>query len=148
MIDSSAQLSRGRFHGIAPITIRGFWYGLYVRAVTARKVIHSGPDELAQQLRQLRNIDRDPPRLVAREQFPPPPCAYSNLAQGLVMEYRGIRYTIRAGIERRQYRVAIYPSEVEVPANKIFLSREDAEAYARHMINRRLRRKTVNEGQK
>ena len=64
------------------------------------------------------------------------------------MEYRGIRYTIHAGIERGQYRVAIYPGEVEVPANTIFLSREDAEAYARRMINRRLRRKTVNEGQK
>ena len=116
--------------------------------MTARKVIHSGLDELAQRLRQLRNIDRDPAGLFAREQFPPPPCGYSNLAQGLVMEYRGIRYTIRAGIERGQYRVVIHPGEVEVPVNKIFLSREDAEAYARLMINRRLRRKTVNEGQK
>src|SRR5215831_20914239 len=102
---------------------------------------------LAQQLQQLGDIRRNPARLVAREQFPPP-CAYSNLAQGLVMEYRGIRYTIRAGIERGQYRVVIHPGEVEVPVNKIFLSREDAEAYARLMINRRLRRKTVNEGQK
>ena len=44
------------------------------------------------------------------------------------MEYRGILYTIRAGIVRRHYRVVIHPDEVEVPANKIFLSREDAEA--------------------
>ena len=57
------------------------------------------------------------------------------------MEYRGIRYTIRAGIERRQYRVVIHPDEVEVPANKIFLSRKDAEAYARRMINRWLETK-------
>jgi hypothetical protein len=64
------------------------------------------------------------------------------------MEYRGIRYTIRAGIERRQYRVVIHPDEVEVPVkNKIFLSREDAEAYARRMINRWLEGKTVNERQ-
>jgi len=62
------------------------------------------------------------------------------------MEYRGIRYTIRAGIERRQYRVVIHPDEVEVPAkNKIFFSREDAEAYARRMINSWLEGKTVNE---
>ena len=46
------------------------------------------------------------------------------------MEYRGIRYTIRAGIERGQYRVVIHPDEVEMPANKIFLSRKDAEDYA------------------
>jgi hypothetical protein len=52
------------------------------------------------------------------------------------MEYRGIRYTIRAGIERGQYRVVIHPDEVEVPARKIFLSRKDAEAYARRMISR------------
>ena len=62
------------------------------------------------------------------------------------MEYRGIRYIIRAGIERQQYRVVIHPDEVEVPAkNKIFFSREDAEAYARRMINSWLEGKTVNE---
>ena len=53
------------------------------------------------------------------------------------MEYRGILYTIRAGIVRRHYRVVIHPDEVEVPVKyKIFFSREDAEAYARLMINR------------
>ena len=62
------------------------------------------------------------------------------------MEYRGIRYTIRAGIERRQYRVVIHPDEVEMPANKIFLSRKDAEDYAQLMIDRWLsKRKMVNE---
>jgi hypothetical protein len=44
-----------------------FWCGLYVRAVTARKVIHSGLDGLAQQLRRLRNIDRDPSRVPNNE---------------------------------------------------------------------------------
>ena len=57
------------------------------------------------------------------------------------MEYRGIRYTIRARIERGQYRVVIHPDEVEVPANKIFVSRKEAETYARLMIKRWLARK-------
>ena len=62
------------------------------------------------------------------------------------MEYRGIRYTIRAGIERQQYRVVIHPDEVEVPAkNKIFFSRKDAEDYAQRMINRWLERKMVHQ---
>jgi hypothetical protein len=53
------------------------------------------------------------------------------------MQYRGIRYTIRTGIQRAQYRVFIHPDEdVEVPANKIFGTREDAEIYARLMIHR------------
>jgi hypothetical protein len=63
------------------------------------------------------------------------------------MEFRGIRYSIRVGIERRQYRVAIYPDDVEMPANKIFLSREDAEAYARLMIKRWLQQKLASETQ-
>jgi hypothetical protein len=36
------------------------------------------------------------------------------------MEYRGIRYTIRAGIERGQWFVVINPEGVEVSSNKIF----------------------------
>ena len=62
------------------------------------------------------------------------------------MEHRGIRYTIHVGIARRQYRVVIHPDEVEIPANKIFLSRKDAEDYAQLMIDRWLsKRKMVNE---
>jgi hypothetical protein len=51
------------------------------------------------------------------------------------MDYRGIRYTIRAGIERGQWCVVIHPDEgVEVSGkNKIIGTREDA---ARRMINR------------
>jgi hypothetical protein len=61
------------------------------------------------------------------------------------MEYRGIRYTIRSGIERRQYRVAIRPDEVETPTNKIFGSREDGEAHARRMVDRWLEQNSANE---
>jgi hypothetical protein len=47
------------------------------------------------------------------------------------MEYRGIRYTIRAGIERGQLRVSIHPDGAEITSNRIAGSREDAKAYAR-----------------
>jgi hypothetical protein len=48
-----------------------------------------------------------------------------------LMEYRGVRYTIRAGIERGRWFVVIHPDEVEVPSNKVFGAREDAEFHAR-----------------
>jgi hypothetical protein len=59
-----------------------------------------------------------------------------------LMEYRGIRYTIRSGIERGQWHVVIHPKGVEVPANKIFGTREDAEVHAHRMINRWLEPKS------
>jgi hypothetical protein len=37
-----------------------------------------------------------------------------------LMEYRGIRYTIRAGIERGQWSVVIYPQGVETTGVKFF----------------------------
>jgi len=48
---------------------------------------------------------------------------------------RGIRSTIRAEIERGQYRVVIHLDGDEMPANKIFLSRNDAEVYAQRMMD-------------
>ena len=57
------------------------------------------------------------------------------------MEYRGIRYTIRAGIERGQWFVVIHPEGVEVTGKITFGTREDAEFYAHRMIERRLRPK-------
>jgi hypothetical protein len=58
------------------------------------------------------------------------------------MQYRAIRYTLRAGIERGQYRAVIHPDGGELPSKTVFGSREDAEAYARHMINRWLAAKS------
>jgi hypothetical protein len=54
------------------------------------------------------------------------------------MEYRGIRYTLRAGIERGQWSVVIYPQGVETTGVKIFGARNDAEDHARRMISRLL----------
>jgi hypothetical protein len=52
------------------------------------------------------------------------------------VEYKGIRYTIRLGIEREQWFVAIYPAGVEMPGKAISGSREEAESQAHSMINR------------
>jgi hypothetical protein len=57
-------------------------------------------------------------------------------SDGYLMEYRGIRYTLRAGIERGQWSVVIYPQGVETTGHKVFGTREDAERQAHYMINR------------
>jgi hypothetical protein len=51
------------------------------------------------------------------------------------VEYRGIRYTLRAGIEREQWSVAIHPAGVEMKGSVVNESREDAELQARDMID-------------
>ncbi len=51
------------------------------------------------------------------------------------MEYRGIRYTVRAGIAR-QWFVSIYPNGSEVAAKRTFDARPHAELHAQDMINR------------
>jgi len=56
------------------------------------------------------------------------------------MEYRGIRYTIRVGIERGQWLVAIYHQGVEIEGKRVFGTREDAELQARLMIEREPKR--------
>ena len=63
-------------------------------------------------------------------------CGLQFRAKLNLMEYRGIRYTIRAGIKRGQWFVVIHPEGVEVGGNKITSAREDAESYAHRMINR------------
>jgi hypothetical protein len=56
------------------------------------------------------------------------------------VEYRGIRYTIRAGIERDQWSVAIYPAGIEMKGRVIIGSRKEAELEARAMIKSWLKR--------
>ena len=58
------------------------------------------------------------------------------------MQYRGIRYTLRIGIERGKWFVAIHPEGVEVSVNKAFGSRESAEIHAHRMIDKRLNAKS------
>ena len=56
------------------------------------------------------------------------------------MDYRGIRYIIRARIEREQWYVAIYPAGVEMTGRVVIGSREQAELQARALINDWLKR--------
>jgi len=56
------------------------------------------------------------------------------------VEYRGIRYTVRIGTERRQWAVAIHPAGVETSARFCFGRREEAELKAYAMIDRWLER--------
>jgi hypothetical protein len=56
------------------------------------------------------------------------------------MEYRGIRYTIRARVERGEWTVAIYPGDVESTGKVITGDREKAESLAQSMINNWLNR--------
>jgi hypothetical protein len=51
------------------------------------------------------------------------------------VEYRGIRYTVHARIEREQWYVAIHPASVEMNGRVVIGSRSDAELQARAMIN-------------
>ncbi|MGN6718887.1 MAG: hypothetical protein ACTHLX_16010 [Candidatus Binatia bacterium] len=55
------------------------------------------------------------------------------------MEYRGVRYTIRAGIERDSWSVAIYPGGVESSAYRLYGTRANAEYRVRSVINRLLK---------
>ena len=52
------------------------------------------------------------------------------------MEYRGIRYTVRAGIERNRWTVSIHPADVEKPRRIVTGPRERAELIARAMIDK------------
>jgi hypothetical protein len=52
------------------------------------------------------------------------------------MEHRGVRDTIRTGIERGLWSVAIYPGGVESRGNLTYGTRKYAERRARFMIDR------------
>ena len=69
-------------------------------------------------------------------------CGFQFRAKLNRMEYRGIRYTLRAGIERGQWSVVIYPQGVETTGVKVFGTRNDAEDHARRMIMRYLQPKS------
>ena len=56
------------------------------------------------------------------------------------VEYRGIRYTIRARIERGQWSVAIYPAGDEMKGRVVTGSREEAELQAHALIDSWLKR--------
>jgi hypothetical protein len=60
----------------------------------------------------------------------------SGCSKDLQMEYRGIRYTIRARIERHEWTVSIHPADIESPRKVITGPRERAELVARSMIDR------------
>jgi hypothetical protein len=60
------------------------------------------------------------------------------MVQDNFMEHRGVRYAIRIGIERQQWRVTIHPPATGFERT-VFGTREDAEITARSMINAWLR---------
>jgi hypothetical protein len=58
-----------------------------------------------------------------------------------MIEHRGVRFAIRIGIAREQWRVAIYFPRTRLPVEKtVFGPREDAIATARSMIDARLKK--------
>jgi hypothetical protein len=66
----------------------------------------------------------------------------SQLSQNDFMEHRGIRYAIKIGIAREQWRVAILIPGKRLPEErKVSGTREDAEATARSMINAWLKKR-------
>jgi hypothetical protein len=65
------------------------------------------------------------------------------LIQNNFMEHRGIRYVIRIGIEREQWRVAIHLPGRGLPEERTVLgTREDAKITARAMINAWLKKRS------
>jgi hypothetical protein len=76
-------------------------------------------------------------------------CVYSGVvrlqvwAQYDAMEHRGIRYTIRTGIEPDLWSVAIHPGGVESAAKRLYGTRENAEFHARSMIDRWLHKQSA-----
>jgi hypothetical protein len=56
------------------------------------------------------------------------------------MEYKGVRYTIRARTERDQWKVAIYPAGIERAGKVISGPRRRAELLAQSMIDKWLKR--------
>jgi hypothetical protein len=73
----------------------------------------------------------------------------SQLRQNDFMEHRGIRYAIKIGIAREQWRVAILiPGKRLSEERKVSGTREDAETTARSMINAWLKKRDEARGPK
>lgn len=56
--------------------------------------------------------------------------------KGLPVEYRGIRYTVRARIERNEWTVSIHPAGIEGAKRVVIGPRERMDLLARSMIDR------------
>jgi hypothetical protein len=56
------------------------------------------------------------------------------------MEHRGVRYTVRAGIEPNLWSISIYPDGIESRSNRVYGARKDAEFHAHSMIDGWLQR--------
>jgi hypothetical protein len=66
------------------------------------------------------------------------------LLQDNLMEHRSIRYAIRIGIAREQWRVAIHVPGKTLPEERTgFGTRKDAETTARSMINAWLKKRSA-----
>lgn len=63
------------------------------------------------------------------------------------MEYRGIQFMIRTGIERGQWHVAIHPSGNELREIRVFGARKDAEFKAHAMIDEWLKKRRIEHNQ-
>jgi hypothetical protein len=63
------------------------------------------------------------------------------------MEHRGVRYAIRIGIAREQWRVAIHIPGKRLPEERtVFGTRKDADTTARSMINAWLKKRATGAG--
>jgi hypothetical protein len=55
------------------------------------------------------------------------------------MEYKGVRYSLRQGITRAQWRVAVYPPNAHPIERPVTGRRQEAEQVAHYMIETWLR---------
>jgi hypothetical protein len=63
------------------------------------------------------------------------------------VEYRGIRYMVRARIGRGEWTVSIHPADIESPRRVVRGPREVAELLARSMIDRWYQARRANRGE-
>ena len=68
--------------------------------------------------------------------YRPDPLSKTTARKGLPVEYRGIRYTVRARIERNEWTVSIHPAGIEGATSVVTGPRERTGLLARSMIDR------------